>query len=1102
MKQLGAVFSKGQRAAALSLVVFLVCVLGLSGAAYGAYRHFERHLAAQVDQQLALIGDAKLDQLRQWRQERLGAGEFLHKNHAVYSLVGRYLAEPADPEVRRQVVDGLENIQRYHHFEQVRLVSPQGAPLLTLPAGRGAMSETIARKIPEVVASGQVVLQDFYRNANDPRLHLAVLVPILDEPEPRQPLGVLALRIDPTDFLLPNLTHWPILSRTGEAVLLRRDGAEAVVLNELRFQTHAALNLRCPMSQTNQAIVQALLREGPVRGLGYRGQPVVAYARAVPDAPWCLLVSIDRSEIEGALAAYFWPLVRQVGAGSAIMAALLALLWRQRRIRALKHHLAEAEALRMREERYGALVTATSDVLYRMSPDWAEMHQLQGRHFLTDTPTPSRTWLQDYIHPDDQAHVLEAIAEAIRTKSIFELEHRVLCADGSWGWAFSRAVPVLDRNQAIVEWFGAARDITARKQAEAERDQLTQQRQLALDAAQLGWWHYDPASKIATWDERYREIFGVTGHQQPNEEILARLHPDDLPQVWAAVEAALKPADPKPYATQYRVNLPDGSVRWVAAYGKAVFAGAGAQRHAVSFVGTVEDITARKQAELAQARLALAVEQSAESVMITDPSGALVYVNPTFEKITGYTAAEVLGQNPRILKSGKYDAEFYRQMWAKLTTGRPWQGHLINKRKNGSLYEEEASITPLHNAAGQIVNYVAVKRDVTAAVALETQRRQYEKMDALGRMAGAIAHHFNNKLQAVIGNLELVRQDMNPDEPAARCLGDAMRAAGEAAKISGLMLTYLGQAPSECKPLDLAELCRRTMPILRASIPMVLQTDFAAPGPVINANANQVQQLLTNLVTNAWEASRSNQGTVAIALKVVPAGAIGGAQRFPADWHPRAPSYACLAVQDSGCGIAVNNVAKLFDPFYSTKFTGRGLGLAVVLGIVKSHGGVITVESTVGQGSCFRVYFPVIAMAATRLPEPAGVLPEFAASGLVLVVEDDEALLNLAGHNLRSLGFTVLQAQDGVVALDLFRQHQPDIRCVISDVVMPRMDGWQTLEALRRLAPNLPVILASGYDEATVMGGNHPERPQAFLSKPYTRDRLRAALGRALGTPR
>ena len=512
------------------------------------------------------------------------------------------------------------------------------------------------------------------------------------------------------------------------------------------------------------------------------------------------------------------------------------------------------------------------------------------------------------------------------------------------------------------------------------------------------------------------------------------------------------------------------------------------------------EVAASQKAEAIQARLALAVEQTTDSVVITDPTGTIVYTNPAFERISGYTRAEALGQNTRMLKSGKQDADFYQQMWALISAGIPWQGRLTNRRKDGSFYDEEATITPVCNATGEIVNYVAVKRDVTALVSIEAQRRQYEKMEALGRMAGAIAHHFNNKLQSVVGNLELVQQDTKPDEQAARWLGDAMRAAGEAAKISSLMLTYLGQAPSESKPLDLTELCRRSMPMLRASIPMILETDFASSGPVINANANQVQQLLTNLVTNAWEASRPNQGSVSISLKVVAADTISAAQRFPADWHPRAASYACLTVRDAGCGIAEAHLAKLFDPFFSTKFTGRGLGLAVVLGIVKAHGGVIAVESTPGQGSSFHVYFPVIAMAVMRPPEPAGTLPEFAANGMVLVVEDEEALLKLAGHYLRSLGFTVLLAPDGVVALDLFRQHPADIRCVISDVVMPRMDGWQTLEALRQLAPNLPVILASGYDEATVMGGHHAEKPQGFLSKPYTRDRLRAALARVLTT--
>jgi len=270
------------------------------------------------------------------------------------------------------------------------------------------------------------------------------------------------------------------------------------------------------------------------------------------------------------------------------------------------------------------------------------------------------------------------------------------------------------------------------------------------------------------------------------------------------------------------------------------------------------------------------------------------------------------------------------------------------------------------------------------------------------------------------------------------------------------------------------------------------------PGPIIKANAEQLQQLLTNLVTNAGEAMGSAGGSVRLSLSTCPAAEVPTAHRFPIGWQPQGPDYACLEVADTGVGIASADIEKLFDPFFSTKFTGRGLGLSVVLGLVQAHGGALTVASPPGQGSIFRVYLPISTEEIPSLPERAVQAPEHEGGGTLLLVDDDEMLMESACALLDLLGFTVLTAQDGIEALEVFRQHQTEIRCVLTDLTMPRLDGWGLLSALRQLDPNLPVILASGYDKTQVLGGTHSDRPQAFLSKPFSLEQLRDALGQAL----
>jgi two-component system, cell cycle sensor histidine kinase and response regulator CckA len=263
------------------------------------------------------------------------------------------------------------------------------------------------------------------------------------------------------------------------------------------------------------------------------------------------------------------------------------------------------------------------------------------------------------------------------------------------------------------------------------------------------------------------------------------------------------------------------------------------------------------------------------------------------------------------------------------------------------------------------------KRVESEAAILEAQNRQLQKAESLGLMAGAIAHHFNNQLQVVIGNLELAIMNLPPESYAVHNLADAIKASNRATEVSSLMLTYLGQSPGKHKPIDISETCRRSLILLRAAAPnsTLLRTDFPYSGPVVLANAGQIMQVLTNLVTNAWESADNSRVDIGLTVKTVSQSKILALKRFPIHWQPRNPAYACLEVSDAGCGIAEKDFEKIFDPFFSTKFTGRGLGLSVVLGIVRAHHGAVTVESKLNQGSIFRVFFPVSAEEVSQQPD-------------------------------------------------------------------------------------------------------------------------------------
>jgi CheY-like chemotaxis protein len=279
---------------------------------------------------------------------------------------------------------------------------------------------------------------------------------------------------------------------------------------------------------------------------------------------------------------------------------------------------------------------------------------------------------------------------------------------------------------------------------------------------------------------------------------------------------------------------------------------------------------------------------------------------------------------------------------------------------------------------------------------------------------------------------------------------------------------------------------------------VVLKSDVSSPGPTINANASQIHQVLKNLVTNAFESVGDAQGIIHLTIRTVSLADIPGAHRSPIDWQPRHDVFACIEVQDSGSGITEREIDQIFDPFFSTKFTGRGLGLPVVLGIVRAHHGLITVETIRGQGSIFKVFFPLSSEQVPARARAAVKPPEMKAGAMVLLVDDEDMVRKMAATMLGRIGYRVIEAGDGVEAVAVFRQHQGSISAVLCDLSMPRMDGWETLAALREIEPGVPIILASGYNEAQVMQGDHPRPPRAFLHKPYLLSDLKAALALAL----
>ncbi|OGP78661.1 MAG: hypothetical protein A2Z40_03335 [Deltaproteobacteria bacterium RBG_19FT_COMBO_60_16] len=500
-------------------------------------------------------------------------------------------------------------------------------------------------------------------------------------------------------------------------------------------------------------------------------------------------------------------------------------------------------------------------------------------------------------------------------------------------------------------------------------------------------------------------------------------------------------------------------------------------------IGNFRDVTESRKAEQALTRLGLAVDQAAEAVVVTDTEGNIEYVNPSFERITGYSQEEAIGRNMRILKSGMQDETIYQEMWATISHGEVWKGRFVNRKKDGTLYDEESTISPVRDASGKIVNFVAGKRDVTREVVLQNQVQNAQRMEAVGTLAGGIAHDFNNALTGIFGFGELLRNRMAGDEEVLHDLNEILRCAERASTLTRQLLTYARRQTIEPVNLSLnkviTDLCKLASKVVGEHIE--IRTFLAKDLPTIRADVGQIEQVVMNLVLNARDAMPGG-GQLLIETELV---------HLDAEYvryHPymKVGPFVVLKISDTGIGMDQKTQERVFEPFFTTKGPdkGTGLGLAMVYGIVKQHGGFIHLYSEPGKGTTFKIYL-------TPVEEAPDVLESHKPSEIrggtetILLTEDDESVRMLAERTLAELGYTVLSARNGEDAVEIFSKNREKVSLALLDLVMPLKGGKEAYEEMHQLKPELKVIFMSGYTANAVHESFVLIPGVPFLAKPF-----------------
>jgi two-component system, cell cycle sensor histidine kinase and response regulator CckA len=629
------------------------------------------------------------------------------------------------------------------------------------------------------------------------------------------------------------------------------------------------------------------------------------------------------------------------------------------------------------------------------------------------------------------------------------------------------------------------RDITERKQSEARLRTMAEM----LDTAPSSITIHDVNGRFLYAN---RETFALHGYSE-DEFLAINLHELDVPESEALLaerfalieeegEASFEVAHYRKDGTTFPLDVFAKKVAWEG-------------MPAVLSIAT--DISERKRAEAERERLITAIEQADDIVVITDVEGIILYVNPAFERTTGYSREEAIGRTPSLLKSGEQDEAFYQDLWETITSGESWRGRIVNKRKDGTLYLEEETISPVLDRFGETVNYVAVKHDITREEQLEQQFVQAQKMESVGRLAGGVAHDFNNMLGVILGHTEMALDRVDPSQPVWEDLTEIQQAAERSASLTRQLLAFARRQTVAPKVLDLNDTVSGMLRMLRRLIGEDINLIWKPGASLwpVKMDPTQVDQILANLSVNARDAI---SGVGNLTIETRNAVLDEGDCSTNTEWA--LGEYVQLVVRDDGCGMEADVLENLFQPYFTTKRRGKGtgLGLATVYGIIRQNNGFVGVESAPGLGTTFNLF----------LPRYRGKIPQkkredsggSAKQGdeTILLVEDETAVRNMVKLILERLGYQVVVAGTPEEALLLADDRAGEIHLLVTDVIMPEMNGQELAQRLLGRHPTMKRLFMSGYTADVIARSGMLEEGISFIQKPFSTQSLAAKIREVL----
>lgn len=1088
---------------ASSVVLLLILIAG----GLWFFLSQEKQLRHKVEGELQSIAELKVNQIVRWRGELLADARVIGENPYITAPLSQWLASPSPASVER-ILTWFGSLQNHLQYTDVLLVDPRGQVRLSLSGQTGKIGEVAAQTLATAVRERQPVLSPLHRRGeSDAAPHLDAVVPLFDAEGGRTTVaGGLILRSDASRFLYPMIQSWPGQSESAETLLVRRDGDEVLYLNELRHRKNTALQYRLPLTRVEVPAVKAVTGgKGVVAGPDYRGVEVLAVLSAIPDTPWFMVTKIDTAE---ALAEWklrsFLIVGLMLGLGATMIAAL-GMAW-QRYAKKQYQAAFRAEAERRQSEaRYRTTLMSVGDGVIACDRD--------GRVTLLNPVAEVLTgWLQDdacgkslaevfvIVNEETRLPVENPVERVLREGIVVGLANHtlLLTPQGAEFPIADSGAPIFDEQERITGAVLVFRDQTEERKTEAALRQAHDQLERAEEMAGMGCWEFDFKSRTVWASPSARRIYGLDNAIWTIESVQSIPLPEYRSDLNRALKALVQNGEA--YDVEFRILRPsDGAlvdIRSQAEY----------YREEEKVFGVIHDITAQKRAAVelleSESRYRSLFQNNHAVMLLVDPeNGAIVDANPAAVRYYGWSREQLLAK--RVSDINILSPEEIKAALERARSARQNSFEFRHRLADGSIRDVEVLAGAIQ--VGGRDRLYSIVHDITERKeAEEKQGRLQEqlllaqKLESVGRLAGGVAHDLNNLLSPILGYSELLQAELPEPDKRHDYVGYIIQAGIRARDLIQQLLAFGRKQTLVMETVDLNEVASGFAKLLRRTIREDIAIQMVtSPGlPAVRVDTGQIEQVIMNLVVNAQDALPEG-GKITIETAVVELD-----QEYAASHAGVTPGrYVVMTVADTGFGMESEVREQIFTPFFTTKEKGKGtgLGLATTYGIVKQHGGHIWVYSEPGQGTTFKIYLPAAESAPEpKVSEPAASPAIASGSETVMVVEDNDMVRQLTVDVLSRRGYVVLEASGGEECLQKLGELSAPLDLLITDVVMPEMNGKMLYKQAAQLIPGLKVLYMSGYTENVIASRGVLDEGVNFIQKPFAPTSLAAKVREVL----